>query len=143
MYQDSTLSSSPRALISVALNRRLDRFGALASGACAVHCAMLPFVAASLPLVGLGVLASEAFELSFIALALALAAVSLAAGWLRHRSLKPAAWLGLGAALFAFGTLGPLHHHEFWHAALLVAGGISLVTAHWLNLRRLRCAASI
>src|SRR5690348_9027020 len=53
-----------------------DRVGATASFLCAVHCALLPFVIALLPLIGLGFLADHRFERVFVACAAALASRS-------------------------------------------------------------------
>src|SRR6478672_8405035 len=50
-----------------------DRFGATASFLCAIHCALLPFVIAVLPALGLAFLADHRFERGFIAFASVLA----------------------------------------------------------------------
>ncbi|MGH8115222.1 MAG: MerC domain-containing protein [Rhodanobacteraceae bacterium] len=55
----------------------VDRVGATASFACAVHCVALPFVLALLPLVGLGFLAGHTFERVFVACAALLASASI------------------------------------------------------------------
>ena len=46
----------------------LDKAGATASLACAVHCALMPLVVTLLPLVGLGFLADERTEWALLGL---------------------------------------------------------------------------
>ena len=64
--------------------RRADRFGMAASFLCAVHCALLPFVLALLPVIGLGFLADHRFERGFVLFAASLAAIVLVTGFRRH-----------------------------------------------------------
>ena len=75
--------------------RYLDWAGAVASGLCALHCALRPMVAAALPIIGLGLLAGERAEAVLIGASAALGTISLALGFRRHRSGRDAAGLGL------------------------------------------------
>jgi hypothetical protein len=45
---------------------RWDRAGLLVSGACAVHCSLLPLFIAAVPVLGLGRLLDERVEWAFI-----------------------------------------------------------------------------
>ena len=118
------------------LTHAADRIGATASFLCAMHCAALPFVLALLPALGLGFLASHAFEHWFIAFATMLATTMLVRGYLRHRVpyalalLLPAlGLLWLGGFVFDYETSLALH------ATLVALGGSGVAAAHLLNLR--------
>src|SRR5690348_18485439 len=62
-----------------------DRIGAIASFLCAIHCALLPFVLAALPLVGLEFLADYRFVRGFVAFACVLAVIALVRGFRGHQ----------------------------------------------------------
>jgi hypothetical protein len=62
----------------------VDGVGATVSFACAVHCVAMPLLLASLPLLGLGFLATRGFEAGMIGIAFMLALVSLTWGLRRH-----------------------------------------------------------
>ena len=66
-----------------------DRVGAIASFLCAVHCAVLPFVLALLPFVGLGFLADHRFERIFVLFACGLATLALGRGFRRNQEPLP------------------------------------------------------
>lgn len=113
----------------------LDRVGAGASLACAVHCALLPFVLALLPLLGLEFLAGHTFERVFVLCAAALAAVALVTGYRRHgRSVT--LWLALpGVILLVAGIVVDLDRAVVAHTVLETTGGSLLALAHLVNLR--------
>ena len=64
---------------------RLDRLGACVSFACAIHCAVLPFAATVLPLLGIGFLADKRVERTVLLVSLALASSSICWGFRIHR----------------------------------------------------------
>ena len=64
--------------------RVADRVGATASFLCAIHCALLPFVLALLPFVGLEFLADHRFERGFVLFACTLALFAMIRGYRRH-----------------------------------------------------------
>ncbi|HET6907470.1 MAG TPA: MerC domain-containing protein [Rhodanobacteraceae bacterium] len=111
-----------------------DRIGATASFLCAVHCALLPFVIALLPLIGLGFLADHRFERVFVACAAALASVTILTAWRRHRKLNALFLLLPGIALLLSGIAIDIGRHEWLHAALVVCGGVLVASAHVVNL---------
>ena len=123
------------------LRRATDRFGAAASFLCALHCAALPFVMALLPALGLGFLASHAFERGFVAFAIVLASVSLAAGFRRHRHPGALRILVPGIALLLAGILLDADARPILHALLVSIGGLLVALAHVANLRFSRCDA--
>jgi hypothetical protein len=126
----------PHAADHVGIAHAVDRIGATASFLCALHCAALPFVLALLPALGLGFLASHAFERWFITFATTLATTMLVRGYLRHRVpyalallLPSLVLLWLGGFVFDFETSAAMH------ATLVALGGSGVAAAHLLNLR--------
>ena len=111
-----------------------DRVGATASFLCAVHCALLPFVIALLPLIGLGFLADHRFERVFVACAAALASATILTAWRRHRKLNALFLLAPGIALLLSGIVIDIGAHEWMHTALVVCGGVLVASAHVVNL---------
>jgi hypothetical protein len=112
----------------------VDRVGATASFLCAVHCALLPFVLAALPLIGLEFLAGHAFERIFVTCAALLAAGSIYFGYRRHRH-PHALFLTLpGIALLLFGVTVNLDVHVLLHTVAVVCGGVLVASAHVTNL---------
>ncbi|MDC8011917.1 MerC domain-containing protein [Tahibacter soli] len=112
-----------------------DRFGATASFLCAVHCALLPFVIAILPALGLGFLADHAIERGFVVFACTLATTMLVLGFRRHGSGKALALLFPGVALLLAGVLVDFERATTLHAALVTCGGTLVALAHIVNLR--------
>lgn len=112
-----------------------DRVGALASFLCAIHCALLPFVLALLPLVGLEFLADHRFERIFVLCACVLAALVLVRGYRRHRSLLPLRMAVPGLALLLMGIAFIDIGAPILHSVLVTCGGLLLAAAHFVNLR--------
>jgi len=112
-----------------------DRVGATASFLCAIHCALLPFVLALLPLLGLEFLADHRFERVFVLCACVLASFVLVRGYRRHRQSLP---LRLAAPALALLLLGVLYIDGsllILHSVLVTCGGLLLAAAHFVNLR--------
>ena len=120
--------------------RNADRLGAIASFLCAIHCALLPFVLAALPLVGLEFLADHRFERGFVAFACVLAVVALVRGFRRHQQPLPLLLAIPGLALLVCGVTWAEGGLLLVHSALVTAGGLLLAAAHFVNLRRDRRA---
>ena len=110
---------------------RLDRIGAVASTACAVHCAICALLPAAFGILGLSVLSSPGAEWAFTLIAIAFAAGALFVGWRVHRSRMVFALLSLGiVGLLAsrFMEMGSHHHgHDSGeqHAAVHSGGADS------------------
>lgn len=111
-----------------------DRTGATASLLCAVHCMLLPFVLAALPLIGLGFLAGHAFERGFVLFAAVLASASLLTSYRRHRRPQALYLMVPAIALLVFGISLDIDAHLAVHTAAVVAGGLLLSAAHVTNL---------
>ncbi|HET6587409.1 MAG TPA: MerC domain-containing protein [Oleiagrimonas sp.] len=112
-----------------------DRVGATASFLCAVHCAVLPFVLALLPLLGLGFLAGHVFERVFVLCAATLAGVVLMAGYRRHLRRAPLMLAVPGLVLLVAGVCVDLDKDLLAHAVMVTTGGTLLACAHLVNLR--------
>ena len=89
---------------SVALSK-LDAIESTASLCCAVHCVALPFVITILPLLGLGFLSSEKFELGMIVFSIGLASFSLCWGHRIHKSRNALYLIPLAFIFFHHRTL--------------------------------------
>lgn len=112
-----------------------DRFGATASFLCAIHCALLPFVIAVLPALGLAVLADHAIERAFVTFACSLATVMLLLGYRKHRRANALLLLLPALALLLAGVLVDFEQSAVTHAWLVTTGGSLLALAHLVNLR--------
>jgi len=113
-----------------------DSFGAFAAVVCAIHCALLPFVLALLPTLGLGVFASHGFEFLYVAFATALAGTSLVQGYRRHRILRALSFAVPGLLIVWTGVLLPaIHDNVVAHAVVMTCGGTLIAIAHLINLR--------
>ncbi|WP_129713838.1 MerC domain-containing protein [Pedobacter sp. SYP-B3415] len=110
-----------------------DRLGITASGLCAIHCAVLPFVVSTLPFWGLAFLAHPVFEGTMIIISLMLGLGSIGHSYrFHHRRLGP---LFLLAAGFLFILLGHLVEIEWLESILVPSGGVVIACAHLINLR--------
>ena len=67
-----------------------DWAGVGASIACAIHCAAMPFVVGSLPLIGLSFLADPSFHKWMVGICLGIALFAFFPGWRRHHRFTPA-----------------------------------------------------
>ena len=109
----------------------LDALGVTASILCAIHCAVLPLVLASLPVLGITILHNPLVEYGMIGLAFVIGTIALWHGFTRHHHrLTP--WL-----LFTGGML-ILIAKEIWSVyelELLPFAVVLVVGAHWLNYR--------
>src|ERR1700760_1893666 len=112
----------------------LDALGVSASILCAIHCAVLPLLMASLPILGINILHNALFEYGMIAVAFAIGTTALWHGFSRHHHrLTP--WL-----LFTAG-MSCLIAKEIWptyELGILPFAVLLVVGAHWLNYRLCR-----
>ncbi|KZC35251.1 MULTISPECIES: MerC domain-containing protein [Rhodanobacter] len=112
-----------------------DRVGATASFLCAIHCALLPFVIALLPLLGLEFLADHRFERVFVLFACVLASFVLVRGYRRHQRTLPLRLAAPGLALLLLGIIYIDGSTPVLHSVLVTFGGLLLAAAHFVNLR--------
>jgi hypothetical protein len=67
---------------------RIDRLGSGVSFLCAIHCAIMPFVVAHLPLAGSAFLADERLEWSIVGVSIILAGMSVWRGIRIHQERR-------------------------------------------------------
>lgn len=113
---------------------RLDRFGILLSGLCAVHCVTTIAVMALLASVG-GTLLHPAIHEVGLLLAVLLGTVALRAGYWRHGHKLPTLIGGAGLAIMAMALTLP---HGVPEALATLSGVGLLALGHHLN-RRAGC----
>ena len=116
----------------------LDRFGSVASATCAVHCAVMSVAPAVVSLLGLGVLAHEAFEWGFFVTAVSFAFAAALLGYRTHRSGWVLLGFAAGVVVLSLGRLGEaLELHEGGVILAGVGGGL-LVASHLASARQIR-----
>ncbi len=127
-----TLPPASRPSLRPSLRRRLDQIGLGLAGLCAVHCLATLVVISALGLGGHFFLFDENIHRIGLALALAIAAVAIGWGVLRHGRVLPFVIAVGGLALMAVALAVPHGANEF----LLTLAGVALVSlGHLLNLR--------
>ncbi|MBT6432053.1 MAG: MerC domain-containing protein [Deltaproteobacteria bacterium] len=104
------------------MSQKLDRFGAVASSLCALHCALCALLPAALSALGLGFLIGHEAEWLLTLVAVALGMVAMIVGWRQHRSFRVAGVLAIGIVglLVSRGLeMGSDHHdsHDEVHHA--------------------------
>jgi hypothetical protein len=113
---------------------QLDQLGIGASIACAIHCAVLPIVVTSLPLIGLEFLANTWVEIIMIFVSALIGTWSIAGSYAKHKK-------GLPTVLLIFGFLQIAIGHFAWHemeAMLIPVGGFTIAAAHFINWKYIR-----
>ena len=66
-----------------------DSLGIVASFACAIHCAAMPFIVSDLPSTDLSWLTSEGFHQGMAIVCILIGMAAFLPGWQRHRNIKP------------------------------------------------------
>jgi hypothetical protein len=111
---------------------RVDRMGAGVSFACAIHCALMPFVVTLLPVLGLGFIIDPRVERLIILISVALATMSACWGIRIHRQQRLLVIFGTAVVLILVGhTLG----NGLLEAAMVVAGAGLFICGHVVNQR--------
>lgn len=120
---------------------RLDRVGTIASLACAVHCALMPFLLAILPAALGASLASDAVEWGLFGASAFLGLACMHRGGKLHRRGMTKGVFAVGLTMLAFGRVSEERGWGHWGVAALVLGGVTVATAHALNGRLCRVCA--
>ncbi|MEJ7737765.1 MAG: MerC domain-containing protein [Chitinophagaceae bacterium] len=113
-----------------------DALGITTSLACAIHCAVLPFLLTSLPVFGINIIDNISFEYFMISLALLIGSYTLSHGYRKHHhSLLP-------LIIFCAGILLLFAKQEWhnWQMWFLIPAVSGIVYAHYLNYRMCRKA---
>lgn len=107
----------------------LDGLGIAASLLCAIHCAVLPLLFTSLPLLGVDIIRNKAFELGMIGLAFCIGTYALYHGYRRHHhSFIPVVLFTMGFGFLVAKELLTVHYVWMVFPALAF-----IVGAHFLN----------
>ncbi len=120
---------------------RWDRIGIFVSGACLVHCLLLPVVVALLPLFSF----SEALHtwMHPVAAAVLIPTTLLALRSARRlhgdRAVQLLLWAGLALVVPA-AILGHVFTGALSETLVTLAGSLLLIGGHWRNWRRRACA---
>jgi hypothetical protein len=117
---------------------RWDRAGMLVSGACAVHCVLLPFLVAVLPVLGFERIMDGRVEWTLVGITATLgAAAHVRAFGRNHRHLAPGLIFACGLSLLLLGraAVEPRWLEPFG----LGLGGVLAAASHYANLRLCRC----
>ncbi len=117
----------------------LDPAGVCLSLLCAVHCLLAPALVTSLPLLGLGFLASEQAEAIFVITALAIAVGSITWGFQLHRHQRVLLTLGAATAMMLVGHFALADSP--YEIVLVTTGAALLVVSHTLNFHLCRTCA--
>lgn len=113
-----------------------DALGIAASVACAIHCAILPIMLTSLPVLGINIINNIWFEIGMIVLAAAIGFYSLRHGYTKHHHKK------LPIVLFSIGII-LLIVKQIFHAQqllFLLPAVAFVITAHMINFKECRKA---
>ncbi len=104
-----------------------------ASVLCAIHCAIVPILITSLPLLGLGFLANPLLEWGMITLALFIGFYAIGLSYFRtHHKPLPIILLTTGFLVILAGHL----LITGWHEAIIVpVGGLLIAAAHFFNFK--------
>ncbi len=116
---------------ALSIRGRLDRFGVILSGLCAVHCVASVFLVGAIGLGGQFLL-NPWFHRIGLALAITIGMATLAAAAARHGRIDNLRLGGIGLGLMA-GALAV--DHGLPEAMLTVAGVALVATAHLRNMR--------
>lgn len=121
-------------------NGWLDRFGGVVSVVCAVHCLAVAVVPALISGLGIGFVASSAFEWGFVVLATGIAAVAGVYS-LRHHRVLSIGFLA-GIVLLLASRFAEQAGIEAFGLAFALLGGATLVATHVSSLRLARTCAT-
>jgi hypothetical protein len=119
-----------------AMNFRInwDALGVATSLACAIHCAILPLILTSLPVLGINIIDNEGFEYFMIFLAFAIGVFALWHGYKKHHhSFLPLGIFGAGILLLLAKQLW--HEYQLWFLPIAV---LLIIAAHLMNYRHCR-----
>lgn len=113
-----------------------DALGIAASIACAIHCAVLPLIMSSLPILGINIINNFWFEIFMIVLAMGIGLHSLTHGFKKHHHrVLPIIVFVIGISLLLVKQI--LHQYQLW---FLIPAVILIVSAHFINYRQCRIA---
>jgi len=109
----------------------LDKVGIGASLLCAIHCALLPVLFTSLPLMGVELLENKQVELGFILSSLIIGCFALYNGYKKHHhSALPLLVFVTGVTILLFANFFLMDNAE---TIIKISGASIIITSHMLN----------
>ena len=108
-----------------------DILGISASILCAIHCALLPLLLVSLPVLGVNIIHNAGFEYGMIALAFLVGSLALLHGF-RHHHRHPGPWMLFTTGLLLLVAKQIWHEYELWFLPFAVG---FVIGAHVVNYR--------
>ena len=117
----------------------LDTFGIASSSLCALHCLLVPFIIAALPLMA-GRIAESDYTHQFLALfVVAFALLAIIPGYIKHRNKLVLLAAGLGLSLVLFATYDKAASTQM-ELLLMTMGNLLMLSTHYINRRLTKCA---
>ena len=104
--ETANISAPQNKLVAENLFAWRDWLGITASIGCAIHCAAMPFIIASLPALGLQFLADESFHKWMALICFLIAATAFVPGIRKHGNWIPIIIGGVGLSLITFAAFG-------------------------------------
>ncbi|NBO49575.1 MAG: MerC domain-containing protein [Chitinophagia bacterium] len=106
-----------------------DALGIAASVACAIHCALLPLLMSSLPILGINIINNVFFEYGMILLAAAIGIYSLMHGFKKHHhQYTPIIIFSIGIVLLLLKQA-----IDSYRLVLLIPAVMLIICAHVIN----------
>jgi MerC mercury resistance protein len=106
-----------------------DALGIAASVACAIHCAVLPLLMSSLPILGINIINNVFFEYGMILLAAAIGIYSLMHGFKKHHhQYTPIIIFSIGIVLLLLKQA-----IDSYRLVLLIPAVMLIICAHVIN----------
>jgi MerC mercury resistance protein len=106
-----------------------DALGIAASVACAIHCAVLPLLMSSLPILGINIINNVFFEYGMILLAAAIGIYSLMHGFKKHHhQYTPIIIFSIGIVLLLLKQA-----IDSYRIVLLIPAVMLIICAHVIN----------
>ena len=111
-----------------------DAAGIVTTIACAIHCAILPLILSSLPILGINIVNNTGFEYFMILLAFLIGGYSLWHGYRRHHhSFVPVLVFAAGITFLIAKQVW--HHYQYWFLPFAL---VFIVSAHLINYKACR-----
>ena len=118
----------------MAIKTNWDFFGIATSVGCAIHCALLPVIASTLPVFSINIVHNAWFEWGMIMLAFVVGSYSLFHGFIiHHRNWTPVLIFSGGFVFLVLKQFFP--HQEYVFLALAVC---LIISAHIINYKYCR-----
>jgi hypothetical protein len=117
----------------------LDNLGIATSILCAIHCAVLPLLFTSLPLLGINIIENKYFEMGMIGIALIIGYTSLGNAYATHHKSKlPIVVFTIGGICLIAKEFLPHNGLPFWLLLAIAVAGI--IGGHIINYQKCRAA---